>query len=352
MTIDIEKYLTEIEADNACGEDLEYDPEFIAFEQAVQGKEEQSMGDAVIEAEPPNWREVIKQADKLLARTRDMRVYVNYLRALTQTQGIIGLADGLQLLRNATEKYWQAIHPQLDVDDDNDPTERINILMTLCDFEIFLKPLHSVPLIESKVLGRFSLRDIQIANGSIAHTSEDNSDLPSITAIDGAFQDCDEDELKTLIQSAAESLINLDQMEAFITEQVGINDAASFAEFRSILKEINAVYSGQAERLGLNESTDISEEADESSQSTGQSGAEKVVKTVPPGINNNQDVIKALNLSADYYTKKEPSSPIPLLLERVIRLVGKDFMAVLQDMAPNGVEQAEFLRGSSSNNND
>ena len=348
MTIEIEKYLTEIEADNVCGEDLEYDPEFIAFEQSVQGKEEQSMGDSVIEAEPPNWREVIKQADKLLARTRDMRVYVNYLRALTETQGITGLADGLLLLRSATEKYWKDIHPQLDVDDDNDPTERINILMTLCDFETFLKPLHSVPLVESKALGRFSLKDIQIANGSITHTSEGNTDLPSLAAIDGAFQDCDKDELKALIQSALESLINLDQIESFVTEQVGINDAASFSEFRSMLKEINVVYFEQAERLGLNESDDVSE----NNQGTGQSDAEKIVKTAPPGINNNQDVIKALNLISDYYRKKEPSSPIPLLIERVVGLVGKDFMEVLQDMAPNGVEQVEFLRGPSGSNNE
>lgn len=352
MTIDIEKYLTEIEPDNVCGEDLEYDPGFITFEQAVQGKEEQSMGDSVIEAEPPNWREVIKLADKLLTRTRDMRVYVNYLRALTETQGITGLANGLLLLRSAIEKYWKDIHPQLDVDDDNDPTERINILMTLCDFESFLKPLHSVPLVESKALGLFSLKDIQIANGSIAHTSEEGAELPSLAVIDGAFQDCDEDELKVLIQSASEALTNLDQMESFITEQVGINDAASFSEFRSMLKEINGVYSEQAKRLSLNEGDDVSINTDESNQSTGQSGAEKVVKTAPPGINNNQDVIKALNLISDYYRKKEPSSPIPLLLGRVVGLVGKDFMEVMQDMVPNGVEQVEFLRGPSGNNNE
>lgn len=66
-----------------------------------------------------------------------------------------------------------------------------------------------------------------------------------------------------------------------------------------------------------------------------------------PGINSDQDVIKALTLISEHYKKNEPSSPIPLLLERVSRLVGKDFMEVLQDMAPNGVEQVEFLRGSS-----
>ena len=353
MTIDIDKYLMEIEPDNVCGDDLEYDPEFIEFEQVVQGKEEQSMGDSVIEAEPPNWREVIKLVDKLLTRTRDIRVYVSYLRALTETQGILGLADGLRLLRNVTEKYWESIHPQLDADDDDDPTERINILMSLCDFELFLKPLHNIALVESRVLGRFSLRDIQIANGSVAHTSEEDTDLPSLAAIDGAFQDCDVDELKILVQSASDALADLNKMESFITEQVGINKAASFSEFRTVLKEINTVYSAQAERLNLTDTNDISgEDVEENHESTEESDAAKIVKTAPPGINNDQDVIKVLNLIAEYYRKKEPSSPIPLLLDRVTRLVGKNFMEVLQDMAPNGVEQVEFLCGTSVNNNE
>ena len=352
MAIDIEKYLTEIEPDNVCGEDLEYDAEFIAFEQAVQGKEEQSMGDSVIEAEPPNWREVIKLADQLLTRTRDIRVFVNYLRALTETKGIPGLGDGLRLLTTVIEKYWESIHPQLDADDNNDPTERINILMTLCDFESFLKPLHTIPLVESRSLGRFNLRDIQIANGSVDYKSEEDNEIPSLAAIDGAFQDCETDELKVLAQSASEALADLDQLESFITERVGVNDAASFSEFRAVLKEINTVYSGQVERLGLSENQDVGEKSDEGDEGTEQSGVAKVVKSAPPGINNNQDVIKALNLIAAYYRKKEPSSPIPLLLDRIIGLVGKDFMAVLQDLAPNGVEQVEFLCGSSGNNNE
>ena len=348
MAIDIESYLTEIEPENVCGDDLEYDAEFIVFEQAIQGKEEQTMGDSVIEAEPPNWREVIKQADKLLCRTRDIRVVVNYLRALTETQGLLGLADGMQLLRRITEKYWDNIHPQLDPDDDNDPTERINILMTMCDFESFLKPLHKIPLIQSKVLGIFNLRDIQIANGSVTPSKADEEkELPQLATIEGAFQECEAETLKDLAKAASDVLADLNQMESFITEQVGVNEAASFAELRVVLKEINTIFTEQVEKRGLNEAVVIADQdAGASGSADQQTESVKSVKTVPPGINNNQDVIKALTLITEYYKKNEPSSPIPLLLERVNRLVGKSFLEVMQDLAPNGVEQVEFLSGS------
>jgi len=349
VAIDIESYLTDIGPDNVCGADLEYDAEFIAFEQEVQGKEEQIMGDSVIEAEPPNWREVIKQAEKLLTRTRDLRIFVNYLRALTATQDILGLADGMNLLRSAIETHWNNIHPQLDPDDDNDPTERINVLMSLCDFDTFLKPLHKIPLVESKALGRFNLRDIQIANGSVSAAESDDKDkLPQLAVIEAAFQECASETLQATANAAAGALQDLKQMESFITEKVGVNNAASFSELSTLLKEISTILNQQLERLGLTE--DTSDDVETTDSSTEQAAAQPVKAIGLPGINNNQDVINALKLIADYYKKNEPSSPIPLLLERVTRLVGKSFMEVLQDMAPKGVEQVEVLRGGSSNN--
>ncbi|NOQ13551.1 MAG: type VI secretion system protein TssA [Methyloprofundus sp.] len=350
MAIDLEVYLTEIEPDNVCGDDLEYDPEFIAFISEVQGKEEQAMGNSVIEAEPPNWREIKKQAEKLLTRTRDLRIFVNYLRALTEMQGILGLADGLSLLKSVTEKHWENIHPQLDPDDDNDPTERINILMTLGDFDSFLKPLQKLPLVESQALGRFSLRDIQIANGSVSlSASEADAELPQLAIIDGAFQECPAEALQATANAAEEGLKDLNQMESFITEQVGVSNAPSFSELRKYLTDINKVLAEQIEIRGLNESAQESNDDSALGDSNmEQSTAVKATKTSAlPGINSDQDVIKALTLISEHYKKNEPSSPIPLLLERVSRLVGKDFMEVLQDMAPNGVEQVEFLRGSS-----
>lgn len=350
MAIDLERYLADIEPDNTCGADLEYDADFIAFEQEVQGKEEQTMGDSVIEAEPPNWREVIKQAEKLLARTRDLRILVSYLRALTATQGVPGLADGMHLLTSAIETHWDAIHPGLDPDDDNDPTERINVLMTLCDFSSFLRPLQKIPLVESKALGRFNLYQIQIANGSVSVSASDaEAELPSLGAIEGAFQECPAEVLQASAGAAAEALKDLDQMESFITDRVGVSKAPSFTDLRKVLKDINVVFATQISKRGLGE---VDEEDGIAVDAEGNAVATPQKASGPPGINNNQDVIKCLNLVSEYYRKNEPSSPIPLLLERVTRLVGKDFMEVLRDMAPNGVEQVEVLRGLLNSNQD
>jgi len=61
VAIDIDAYLKDIDSDNVCGKDLQYDPKFIELEQAIKGKPEQQMGGTVTEAEPPNWRDIRKQ---------------------------------------------------------------------------------------------------------------------------------------------------------------------------------------------------------------------------------------------------------------------------------------------------
>jgi type VI secretion system protein ImpA len=47
-----------------------------------------------------------------------------------------------------------------------------------------------------------------------------------------------------------------------------------------------------------------------------------------------------------YYSRYEPSSPVPLLLQRAKRLVSKDFMEILQDLTPDSVSQAQKICGT------
>jgi type VI secretion system protein ImpA len=46
-----------------------------------------------------------------------------------------------------------------------------------------------------------------------------------------------------------------------------------------------------------------------------------------------------------YFETYEPSSPVPLLLQRAKRLVSKSFLEVLRDVAPEGVSQASVVAG-------
>jgi type VI secretion system protein ImpA len=44
-----------------------------------------------------------------------------------------------------------------------------------------------------------------------------------------------------------------------------------------------------------------------------------------------------------YYHEHEPSSPLPLLLDRARKLADKNFMEILRELAPDGVGQARVV---------
>ncbi len=339
MAIEPDDYLKDIDPDNVCGDDLQYDPVFIELEQAIKGKPEQQMGDTVVEAEPPNWRDIKKKSEALLTRTIDLRVLVCYLRALIALEGFSGLQDGLTLIKTAIETRWDTIHPQLDPDDDNDPTERINVLMSLCDHETLLKSLQQTPLLESKLLGRFNFRDLSIASGKSTATS--NEKAVNQATIDGAVQDCEIGHLQQTFEAITSSLESINQLEALVTDYVGVSEAPSFTELRVFLKESKSFLATALEARGIGDDEPITEEAYEE----GEAVSVLSTKSISGAINNNQDVIKTLNLVCDYYKKNEPSSPIPLFIERAIRLVGMNFMDVLKDLAPAGIDEAKFILG-------
>ncbi|NOT83236.1 MAG: type VI secretion system protein TssA [Methylococcaceae bacterium] len=344
MAIDIDGYLKEISPGKVCGDDLQYDPAFTALEQMLKGKPEQQMGDTIIEAEPPNWREIKKYSEELLARTIDLRVLIGYLRALIALQGFSGLQDGLTLIRILTEQRWDSIHPQLDPEDDNDPTERVNVLMSLCDNEIMLRPLQQKPLVESKALGKFNFRDISIALGKTTATSSEKEVNP--ITLDAAVQDIELDQLQQTLQAITASLENLNQLEALVTNHIGVGEAPSFIDLRSFLKESKLFLMAALEKRGVGDDSTTAELLHEDVTTVA------VTKSISGVINNNQDVIRTLNLVCDYYNKHEPSSPVPLFIDRAIRLVGKNFMDVIKDIAPTGISEASIVLGRQQDENE
>jgi type VI secretion system protein ImpA len=62
-------------------------------------------------------------------------------------------------------------------------------------------------------------------------------------------------------------------------------------------------------------------------------------------VNSRADAMRLLDLVCQYYERCEPSSPLPLLIERARRLADKNFLDVLRDLAPDGLNQAKSIAG-------
>jgi type VI secretion system protein ImpA len=64
-------------------------------------------------------------------------------------------------------------------------------------------------------------------------------------------------------------------------------------------------------------------------------------------ITSREDAVRMMDKISQYFEKNEPSSPVPMLMNRAKRLVSMKFIEILKDMAPNGVSQAASIGGIS-----
>lgn len=339
---DLTALLNEISSDRPCGEYLEYDAAYLELYKDIQGKPEDPITGE--KAEPPNWTDVQKQALAILQRSKDLQIVIYLVRALVNLEGIVGFYDGLNLLTGLLEKYWEHIHPVLDPEDDLDPTTRVNILEELSNFDSVLWPLTLSPLVDSKAAGRFSLRDIHIATDK-TEVPEDYV-KPDINMIKAAFLDVPEENLVATHKAIIDSVDLIQRLDTFVGEKVGIQNGPDFNELVSLLKEMRIVF----EQYAAARLTEQEQEVNEGAEETGDVSSGAVPRKTGgiSGINNRQDVLKALDYICKYYAEYEPSSPVPILLKRAKFLVTSDFMEIVQNLLPDGLSQLEQIKGPES----
>ncbi len=53
-----------------------------------------------------------------------------------------------------------------------------------------------------------------------------------------------------------------------------------------------------------------------------------------------------LDILCQYLEKNEPTNPVQILLRRAQRMMQMDFLELLRDMAPDGLDQAEKVVGA------
>jgi len=350
-SIDVESLLVAISDDAPCGEDLAYDPAYVELEGMVQGKPEQVMGDQVIAAEEPNWRQIRDRCLELNKRTRDLRVTTYLSAALLQIDGLSGLRDGLKLLNGVLVQYWDQVFPLLDAEDNNDPTERVNIIDALAkpphttgDSMRFQQRLREIPLCSSKQMGRFSLRDIAVASGE-AKPSNENDAAPTQAGIEAAFMDTDLEVLQADAAAIVEIVDLVKQIEGGLTERIGAGNAPNLSSFVALAQEVNKALGQYLTKRGVN--VESAEDGDGEQEQAASGGGPAITGE----IRSREDVIRILDKAINYYQQQEPSSPVPLLLGRAKRLVTKNFVDIIQDLTPDSMAQITVISGLDSEAN-
>jgi len=340
--LDIEALLEPIDPDSPCGEGLDeffFDPAFSALNQLAQGKEEQVMGDEVIPAEEPDWRAIRKTSLEMFDRVHSLRVAVLLTKALCNREGLPGLRDGLELVSAMLDRYWDDVEPLID---EGDATERLNTLAEIAQEQGLIRQVKQVQLVASPAIGKFSVRDYLVATDKLKPL--EGQELPTLTVIKQALMDRDLDELTSLIEELDASVKTVESIEATFNGKVAAQYLIDLAPFSKLLAGVRPIVQEVLERRG------VAVESSDEGASEEDRAVVRESQVAAGEINSREDVVRMLDRITEYYNRNEPSSPVPLLVQRAKRLVSADFMAIIKDVASDGVKQADLLLGGDDEN--
>ena len=205
--------------------------------------------------------------------------------------------------------------------------------------DTLLTLLSSMPVIEAKMAGKFSLRDIKLAKGEIQLIEGSEEKIADIGLVEAAFKEVEQDGLN----SSLNYIRQIQQHLLELQEQLAASEASharyNWDKLLTNLKYIEKLYCENIIEAAIEENVEL----DEGNNETTATEAGVIIKST--GIDNRADVLQALEKICEYYSKYEPSSPVPILVERTKKLVTMDFMSIMKELSPEGVKQVELIAG-------
>jgi type VI secretion system protein ImpA len=326
MTADwVDELLAPLAADQPCGASLDGTPRLAAFDTfRLWGRSSWiETGANNVEVERiPEWTDVKRKALEALGESKDLRILPFLGAAALRTDGLPAFTRILHVGAEWVERYWEGLFPLIE---DGDAIPRCSALNCFADQLAVVDGLRRVPLVSHRQLGRFGLRDIESAADG--------------TSINAAFTAAPLEELQTTRRCVAEATDALQRIEATFLEKVGVEDAPTFDLLRTQMQSIDRVLRAHMKARPDGGGLGVDPDEEEGGRTAGSRGEGL------GAVASRQDAIRALDAVAAFFRQSEPSSPVPLLVERAKRLVSKDFMEVLADIAPGALEQARAAGG-------
>jgi type VI secretion system protein ImpA len=330
-----------ISAEQPCGQNLDDTTVLSAFDslrlfgqtRSPEAPPDADEGDkSLAKARPAlEWDRIRADALDGLSKSKDLRLLAYLGAAVLRTDGLPAFAIVLSTASHWLEAYWPAVYPLLD----EDAIARRNALNCLADPMAVVDRVWRLPLIDSRQHGRISLRDIDISRGQAsAGPAEEKADP---AALRDAFAAIALEDLTTLERCVADGVAALNSIDARMRGEGGPDVAPDFAALSTHFAKVAKLCRDElAARSGAGAAAGGAGAEGGGMETSGFTGG---------ALASRQDAIRALDAVADYFRRNEPSSPIPLLIDRAKRLVAKDFLEVLADIAPDAVAVARSAGG-------
>ena len=388
MALDLEKLSAPISSDAPCGPDLRDDVAFREIEDAPGEFAGQT---------PAELRKVVARCVEFLARTKDQMPAIVAVQASARAGDFDVANDALQLIHGFATTYWEDFHPG--------PAEemavgRVNELSALARPAALILPLQRAGLARMPAPSTMEFNAAMLAQASapVLQWTSDNESALGARIASGAMTSVAAKTMKathegarllrTIMRTIAPAAMAADVEASAVAGDESIDAAQAatlatslraqvvaaappFKAMSDALYDIMSTYDGHsvdspsfgpviAQLKSIEASIDgflvafpdptaiVATEADDGGEATDDTSgpvaaAGKSRAFVADTPRTRADVAAAIEGVLRFYAATEPSSPVPLMLRRVLTWVNKDFMELMKEIAPNGADEATRL---------
>ena len=335
-----EDLLTPIAGDNPSGQNLRYAAVYDKIKEARRKEDPIAQGDwqrALKEADYPL---VIKLATEALSRSsKDLQIAAWLTEALVYKQGLSGLAEGLGLLRDLIENFWDTVYPE---PEDGDLELRAAPLSWVGEYRELELAVRSVPITkggfnwlkyrESRAVGyeadvgesdtKKNARNEAISDGKLT-AEEFDADVQATPLAD----------LKQLVDEAENALEVLTALGELCEQKFG-DDAPGFRVLRIAIEDVQhtarMLASGKPQSEPQPEVEAEDQEAETEAQDLGipsvvststaaAATARARVRAVSAEPADRDDAIRRIIDAAAYLRREDPRNPASYLALRGLR---------------------------------
>lgn len=276
-----------------------------------------------------DWEGIESAANDMLQRSVDMRVLIVLAAAVLRTRGLDAFADVLRAIDELVNDRWLQWFPRSADPGEGDAVDadwRGNVLSDLRDKRIVDGLRELRPFAQTR-LGALSVANLNIDRDGKA------PDIPSISAALAA-----QPSLNPLVVRAQKQLADCGaavehvvsalsgQWSVYIdlSKLTAICDGAA-----ATLQRVMSGQSTQANAAALSEPVSSSDVKSETPSGGAVMSATAVNDNTSLSRESARDVLQQL---IDFFHRTEPSSPIPLYLQRAQKLIGLEFKDVVKQM--------------------
>jgi type VI secretion system protein ImpA len=286
--MDIDPLLTPIPGDNPSGENLRYTSVYDKIQEARRADDLLDQGDWQHEVKTADWNLVFTLAkDALTNRTKDLQIAAWLMEALTVIKGFEGVSQGLDIIIQLLDRFWDTLYPEIEEDDLDyrvGPLEFINDKLWL--------PIKNIPVTDPAKTPGFTWVNWQASRNTADDTTAEGK--LSAKEFDAAVASSSRAYYETLFENVSGCLELFTVLDNMVDEKFG-REAPRLAELKSSLDDsfnlVNAIVKEKRQQEPDPEEETIDDGADHQEEALSPEenkeilpGTDQVRLTPPPAV--------------------------------------------------------------------